>query len=83
MENLDVWTIVSVVLGVLASIFGIFWGKAKGLIGKITTAGKELMDVGTALTESLADDKITPEEVANIKQQWAEAKAALKAILGK
>lgn len=82
-ENLDLGTIITVVLGLIATFAGVFWSKAKTKIGQIVTAGKELSDVGTKLTKALADDKITKDEVEELKAEWAEAKAALKAIIGK
>jgi len=83
MENLDVLTIISVILGVVATVFAGFWTKIKGKLGKVITAGKEFIDVGNALKRALADDKISKEEVDEIKKEWAEAMAAFKAILGK
>ena len=82
-ENLDVWTIVTIVLGAVAALFGTFWGKVKGKLGQIIVAGKEFADVGIALKNALEDDKITPEEKENIKKEWDEALAAFKKLIGK
>jgi len=83
MENLDVWTIISLILGVLATVFVAFWSKVKVKLSQILTAGKELLDVGSALNDALLDNKITPEEAAKIKKEWLEAKAAFKSLIGK
>jgi len=82
-ENVDVWTVVTIVLGAIAALFGTFWGKVKGKLGQVVIAGKEFADVGIALKDALEDDKITQEEKENIKKEWGEALAAFKKLIGK
>ena len=65
-------TVATVGLGV-----SVVWGKAE----KIIKALKELADVLTAVTTALSDQKLTAEEIANIKKEAGEAIAAFKAIL--
>jgi len=81
--NVDIGTIITLVLGLIATFASTFWVLSKGKIGLIATAAKELADVGSALSRALEDDKITKEEIQDIKTQWLEAKTALKAIVGK
>ena len=79
----DFWTIVSIIIGVIATIFGVFWGKVKNkLLGAFMLA-KEALDVGKAAIDALEDNKITPEEVANIKKEAQEVKEAWHNLLGK
>ena len=81
--ELDVWTIVSAVLAVIAGLFTAFWSKAKGKIVAAYKLLKECLDVVDAATVALEDDKITKEEVEKIKKEAEEVKVAWKALLGK
>ena len=83
MENLDWLTIVSIVLGAVATLFGVFFGKVKAKLTQIVTAAKEVIDVGRAFNDALADNVITKEEVEKLKTEWREALVALIAIIGK
>ena len=65
-------TVTTVALGVT-----LVWGKAE----KVLKALKELGDVLTAIVKSLEDQKLTVEEIAEIKKEAAEALSAFKAIL--
>lgn len=69
------------ILTVLPILLGI------GFIGirleKILKAFVELSQVLTVINESLQDKKLTPEEIATIKKEVAEAIAAFKAIFTK
>ena len=81
--ELDIGTIITLILAVLTTFLGGFWLTAKGKIKKVINAGKELLDVGTTLSDALADNKITAEEIDRLKKEWAEAKGAVKAIFEK
>lgn len=80
---MDVGTIISLVLGVLTVVFSGFWLKAKGKLGQIKTLVKEATDVITVAVGALDDDKLSAEEIAQIKQEAAELVAAFKILIGK
>ena len=80
---MDVGTIISLVLGVIAAVFGGFWLKAKGKLGQIKNLVKEASDVITVSVGALDDDKLSAEEIAAIKKEAAEVVAAFKILIGK
>lgn len=80
---MDVLTIVSIVIGAIAALFGGFWLNAKGKLTQLYLLGKESVDVAKAAIDALEDDKITPEEVAKIKKEAEEVKEAWHKLLGK
>jgi|WetSurSiteA1Bulk_404760.scaffolds.fasta_scaffold219607_2 hypothetical protein len=84
-ENLNVdWTaIVTIILGILSTVFGTFWYKAKSRLGLIVKAAIETVDVAESFEEALKDNTITKEEVEMIKAEFVEAKEALKAVVAK
>ena len=81
--GLNIWAIVSVVLGVLASIFGVAFKKVKAKIDQVYSFLKEGLEVIFELTEALKDNNIDAEEVKALKQAVAEAKGAWKAMWNK
>ncbi len=83
MELDTILTLVSVGLGVLATVASVFWGKAKGKLNAIKTLSKEVFELVQASVGAIDDDKITPEEIAKIKQEAADVKAAWRALVGK
>lgn len=83
MELETLLTIISAVLGVVAMVAGGFWMKAKGKLSAVKNLAKEAVDLVQVAVESLDDDKITPEEVASIKKEATEVKAAWKVLVGK
>ena len=65
-------TVISIALGV-----SVIWNKAE----KVLKAIKELADVLTVTVEALEDKELDKEEVEQIKIEFREALAALKAIV--
>ena len=82
-NKMDVGTIISLVLGVVTVVFGGFWLKAKGKLQQIKNLVKEATDVITVTVGALDDDKLSPEEISQIKQEAAEVVAAFKILIGK
>ena len=80
---MDVLTIVSVVLGAIAVIASGFWLKAKGKLAAIKKLAKESYDLVTVAIDAVDDNAISKEEVASIKKEAQEVKAAWKALIGK
>ena len=80
---MDVWTIVSAVLGLVAIVGGGSYLKVKGKLGQVKNLGKEAVDVLIVAVNAVDDDKITAEEVAAIKKEAKEAAAAFKTLIGK
>ena len=68
--------IITAAIPVLAGV-AFMWKRT----GKVLAAMKELSDVLTIIPEALADQKLSPEELAEIKKEIAEALAAFKAII--
>ena len=83
MELETILTLVSVGLGVLATIAGVFWGKAKGKLGALKNLSKETFDLVRVTIEALDDDKIEKSEVDKIKQEAIEVRTAWRVLIGK
>lgn len=79
----DIWTLVSAVLGLVAIVAGGFWARAKGLLSKLAKLVKETVDVIDAVVLALEDNKLTKEEVEEIKKHALELKGAWKALFNK
>jgi len=73
--ELNVWTIVSALLGIVAVIFGIRFQNFKNL-------GKEAIDVLVTVFASVEDNNITDEEQEKIKKEANELKNAWKTFWG-
>lgn len=80
---MDIWTIVSAVLGLVSVVAGGFWLKAKGKLTQIKSLVKEGYDVIQVAIDSVADDKITKEEAEAVKKEAQEFIGAFKALIGK
>ena len=80
---MDVGTIISLALGIIAAVAGGFWLKAKGKLVQIKNLIKEGADVIVVAVDAVGDDKLTPEEIAAIKKEANEALAAFKILIGK
>ena len=80
---MEVSTIISLVLTVLATVAGGFWLKAKGKLKQIKTLVKEAVDIVTVAVDALEDNAISNDEIENLKVQVSEFKAAFKALIGK
>lgn len=82
-ENLDWTVVVSSILGLISVVFGAFWAKVQGKLGKVVVLGKEFVDVVEVFEEAMKDDSLTKEEVEAIKKEFEEAKAAFKSLIEK
>ena len=80
---MDVLTIVSIVLGAIAALFGTFWAKSKGKLAQIKNLAKESYDLVNVSVSALDDNTLSKEEVASIKKEAEEVKVAWKALMGK
>ena len=80
---MDVATIISLVLTVVSVAFGGFWLSAKGKLGQVKNLVKEATDVITVSVGALDDDKLSAEEIAQIKKEAVEVVAAFKLLIGK
>ena len=71
--------------GILATLVPVLIGAAFlwNRTGKLLAALKELGDVLTIIPQALADQKLSPEELVNIKKEIAEALAAFKSVFKK
>lgn len=80
---MDVLTIISVVLGAVAALAGGFWLKAKNKLGAVKNLAKESYDLVNVCVEALDDNALDKAEVAAIKKEAEEVKAAWKVLIGK
>ena len=70
---MDIWTIVSAVLGIVLAIFG-------GHLATLKQVVKEFEDIPKSIEDALADDKITVDELKNILLQVKEFVKAVKKV---
>ena len=82
MENIDLGSVVNIVLTIITVIAGGLWLKAKGKLGQLKSAAKESYEAISAVVDALGDDKITAEEQVIIKKEANEAWGAIKLLLG-
>jgi len=80
MDLQTILTIISIALGLGATLFGVKWVAAKGKLSQLKGVVKEGYDVVKVAVEAIDDDKVTVEEVAQIKQEAAEFGAAVKLL---
>lgn len=83
MEMTTILTLVSLVMGLLALVLGAKWVIAKKKVGQLASALKEGYDVGKALSDAIADDKITTQEGEGIKKEFDEFWIAIKALFSR
>ena len=76
-------TIVSAGLGFIALVASGFLIKTKGKLSQVIVLGKDVVDVVEAFEKAVADNTVTSEEVAAIKVELVEVKAAFKALVSK
>ena len=81
--GLNIWTIVSGVLAVIAAIFGTALTKVKKKIGEFVNLAKQAVELLTVVTDAIGDNTVTKEEIAAMKQEIVEVKAAWKVLWGK
>lgn len=80
---MDVWTIVSAVLALVAAVAGGFWLKAKGKISQAGSLLKESYDVVASLSAALEDNKVDKAEVDELRRELSEVKDAFFTLIGK
>ena len=88
MENIEVILgILSALLGGVSVVFGRAWLKVKGKLGKavlLLIEVNEVFNQGKVVSEksvkALEDDKVTPEEVAEIKEEIGQFKKEVEDV---
>lgn len=83
LENLDLGTVISVILTGITVFAGGFWLKAKGKISKFVKLFFEVYEVISKFESALSDDKITKDEIEALKKEAADVKAAFKDLVSK
>ena len=83
MDTNTILTIVSIVLGLAATLLGGKWLIAKNKLNQFGNVLKEGYDVISTAIDSVEDNKIEPVELDNIKKEIGEFSAALKLLFGK
>ena len=69
---METWQIVSLIMGVLAAFFGFYWVRAKNVITEV----KVLFQI---ISDAIADDTLTKEELKAITDQIQKILATFKA----
>ena len=77
------WTIVSGALAVIATIFGTALTKVKKKIGDFVNLAKQAVELLTVVTDAIGDNSVTKEEIAAMKAEIADVKAAWKVLWNK
>lgn len=83
MENLDFGTIIAIVMTGLTTFFGVFWGKIKSKLGKVAKMAREIYEAVDSIDKSMSDDKLTKEEILNIKKEIQDVQKAFKELIKK
>ena len=81
MENLDLGTIITLVISIITAVAGGLWLKAKGVLKKAATLVKETVElvnkafsIPTKAIAMLDDNTVTKEEIAELKALFQELK---------
>lgn len=82
-ENFDWTAIVTIVLGLIATVAGSFWLKAKGKLAQIVNLGKEAVEAAEYFEKILADNKVEKSEVEQAKKELKDVRDAFKVLIGK
>ena len=80
-ENFDVWSVVTIVLGIAAAFFGVYLLVVKTKLSEAVDLIKQLSEVGQVLSDSLSDNKISAEEQVLLKKEWQDVKDAVKKLI--
>ena len=83
MENLDVSSIIAIVLGAITTFAGGFWLKAKKKLGKVVRLGVESIEVIAKFEEAIADNNISKEEIESLKKEANDVKVAFNDLISK
>jgi len=83
MELSTILTVVSVVLGLIATLAGGLWAKSKGKLNAAKELAREAFELVDVAVSSIEDDKITVEEVEKIKEEAQQVKIAWRVLIGK
>jgi len=83
LANVDLGTVLTIILAGLTTFLGVFWKKAKTKITKVIDLGRQAFELMNSFENAIEDDKVTKEEIAQIKKEAADVKAAWKALVQK
>jgi len=78
--SVDVWTVVTIVLGAATVFAGAWVAIAQKKVGETLDLLSHAVKLGKDTLEASADKVYTVEEKALIKQDWLELEAAAKAL---
>lgn len=83
METNVILTLVSVGLGLIATIAGVFWGKARGKLKQVVNLFKQVYELVDAVFKMIEDNTITQPELDILKKEAADVRVAFKELIGK
>ena len=83
METSTVLTLVSVGLGLIATVAGLFWGKARNKLSQVVDLFKQVYELVDAVFKMIDDNTITQPELDTLKKEASDVKVAFKALIGK
>jgi len=82
-ENLEIGTIVTIGMGLITTFFGVYWLKFKAKIGQFVSLAVKVVSLISAFERAIGDEKITKEEISELKAAAEEIKKAFQALIGK
>ena len=83
LENLDLSTIITLILGGVGTFASGFWLVAKNKLKKMASLGKETYELINKIDSVIVDDKVTKEELIQVKKEAKDVQVAWKALITK
>ena len=83
METSTILTLISVGLGLVATVATVFWGKARGKLKQVVDLFKQVYELVDAVFNMIEDNAIDQAELDTLKKEAADVKDAFKALVGK
>ena len=74
-------TILTIALGLISTFLTGFWATSKGKIKAFINLGKDVFDVAEKFESAIEDEKITKQEIEEIKKELAEVKESWKVLV--
>ena len=78
---MDIFTIVSLILGLISAVLGTHLIKVKNIISDGAKAISELNEALTTAEKALSDNKITADELKDVVKELKEAKDAAMVVI--
>lgn len=83
LQSLDLGTVLSIIFGAIATFGGAFWLKSKGKLKQVATLAFDVYELLNEVEKALGDDKLSKEEIVEIKSMIKKIKADFKLLINK